>query len=179
MYTPRGSIETELLVLDAQLGNQDALAALVEREHDNLTRRALALTQSHDAAPDIVQDTWVAIARNIRKLRDPARFHAWASAILANHARDWIKSQTRQRHAIRHHHHAPAPETTHADRSHEVRLAILTLDPKLRDIVILVHMDRCTIEQAAAALAIPAGTAKSRLRKARHRLRTTLELERT
>lgn len=169
------TIEIELLVLEAQAGNPDALTHLAHRYNATLTSRAIALTNNPDAAADITQDTWLAIAKGIRKLRDPARFHAWAASILANHARDWIKAQIhhRQHNANTPHHHASEPSST-PDAS-TIRLAIMTLEPKLRDIVILIYMDRCTIEQAAAALAIPLGTAKSRLRKARQRLRTHIE----
>lgn len=169
------AIEIELLVLEAQSGNPKALPLLAQRYHAALTRRAILLTNNQDAAADIAQDTWVAIAKNIRSLRDPARFHAWASSILANTARDWIKQQAKRRP-----HSAPAPEQSNTDSStsndsQATRDAVMNLDPKLRDIVILIYMDRCTIEQAAAALAIPIGTAKSRLRKARETLSTIIE----
>ena len=174
MTTPT-TIEIELLVLDAQAGDPTALTTLAHRYNTALTSRALALTNNPDAAADITQDTWLAIARSIRTLRDPARFHAWAASILANHARDWIKSQIKQRqkqtNSHQHHNHHDANQADPQD----VRLAILNLEPKLRDIIILTYMDRCTIEQAAAALAIPTGTAKSRLRKAREILRNTIE----
>lgn len=175
MTTHIRAIEIELLVLEAQAGNAQALTVLTDRYHATLTRRAITLTNNPDAAADITQDTWIAIARNIRKLRDPARFHAWAASILANHARDWIKAQTKQRVA-----NNPPPDqprdTPHNETDHAaVRAAVMCLDPKLRDIVILIYMDRCTIQQAAAALAIPVGTAKSRLRKAREILRTNIE----
>ncbi len=173
--TNPNTIEIELLVLDAQAGNTQALTALAQRYNTTLTRRAIALTKNPDAAADITQDTWLVIARSIRSLRDPARFHAWANSILANHARDWIKAQIKQRHSrtnsqhnLNHHKANPADEQ-------DIRLAIMSLDPKLRDIIILIYMDRCTIEQAAAALAIPTGTAKSRLRKAREQLRNQIE----
>ena len=172
MTTHREAIEIELLVLEAQSGNPEALALLADRYNTTLTRRAATLTNNPDAAADITQDTWVAIARNIRKLRDPARFHAWATSILTNTARDWIREQTKQRQQApprsENNLHTPTDPT-------DIRLAILSLDPKLRDIVILTYMDRCTIQQAAAALAIPIGTAKSRLRKAREQLRTQID----
>jgi len=179
MTTPRKAIEIELLVLEAQSGNPKALPHLVSHYHPTLIRRAHALTQNHDAASDISQETWLVIARNIRKLRDPARFHAWATSILANHARDWIKAQIQQRENAASHRQAPNANTQETTNAHELRKAILTLEPKLRDIVILIHMDRCTIEQASAALVIPVGTAKSRLRKAKSILREQLDPERT
>lgn len=173
MTSPR-TIEIELLVLEAQLGNTEALTLLVDRYNATLTRRAAALTNNPDAASDITQDTWVAIARNIRKLRDPARFHAWALSILSNTARNWIKDQSRQRDNTKRAQNHSREKSEKTDPN-DIRLAIMTLDPKLRDIVILIYMDRCTIEQAAAALAIPTGTAKSRLRKAREQLRNQIE----
>lgn len=173
--THPSTIEIELLVLEAQSGNPTALPLLAERYHATLTRRAVALTNNPDAAADIAQDTWLAIARGIRSLRDPARFHAWASSILANTARDWIKDQSKRRAqsspATEQHNTNDAP----SNDAHAIRVAVVSLDPKLRDIVILIYMDRCTIEQAAAALAIPVGTAKSRLRKAKTILSALIE----
>lgn len=173
------AIEIELLVLNAQAGDPEALTQLAHRYNDTLRRKAIALTNNPDAASDITQDTWVAIARNIRSLRSPSGFHAWASSILANKSRDWIRQQIKQRHRAPR--NTTTPNETHAspDDTNSLRHAILVLDPKLRDIIILVHMDRCTIEQAADALAIPIGTAKSRLRKAKSILRQQLDPERT
>lgn len=179
MTPHRRDIQIELLVLEAQSGNPEALPHLVDRYHQTLTRRAITLTNNPDAASDITQDTWLAIARGIRSLRDPARFHAWSSSILANHARDWIKKQIQQREQQPDPSHAASPSTSTDADATELRHAILSLDPKLRDIIILIHMDRCTIEQAAAALAIPTGTAKSRIRKAKALLRQQLNSERT
>lgn len=174
------AIQIELLVLEAQSGDARAMTRLYERYQGVLTRRAIVLTNNTDAAADITQDTWVAIARSIRKLRDPARFQAWAFSILSNTARDWIKAQIKQRQAHANQprpseRQAPAPSDPSPTDPGAVRLAIMALPPKLRDVVILIYMDRCTIEQAAAALAIPTGTAKSRLRKARDQLRATIE----
>ena len=169
------AIEIELLVLEAQAGNPKALPLLAQRYHATLTKRAAYLTNNPDAANDIAQDTWIAIAKGIHSLRDPARFHAWALSILANKARDWIKEQSNRRTQSQ----SPQPqsqaEPDNPDAAQHVRNAIINLEPKLRDVVILVYMDRCTINQAAAALAIPVGTAKSRLRKARAILRAQLE----
>jgi RNA polymerase sigma-70 factor (ECF subfamily) len=174
------AIEIELLVLEAQAGNPKALPLIADRYHTTLTRRAAFLTNNPEAAHDIAQDTWLAIAKDIHSLRDPTRFHAWARSILANKARDWIKDQSKRRphpndkpenNPI----HQSSAQTKTPNTPDHIRTAIVTLDPKLRDIVILIYMDRCTIHQAAAALAIPVGTAKSRLRKARAILRAQLE----
>ena len=57
----------------------------------------------------------------------------------------------------------------------DIRTAVSTLDPKLREVVYLFYMDHCTIQQVAAVLNIPVGTAKTRLARARALLKPMLE----
>lgn len=172
-------IETELLVLNAQSGSDEALAALVSRWSSPLRTRALKLTQSQDAADEITQSTWLAIAKGIRSLRDPARFPAWSMRIVHHHACDWIRHRSRDRGRT-----APATtdqlcadSTTNPDQQTLAltRRAIARLEPKLRDVVLLYYLDSLTINQIAAALDTRPGTIKTRLMRARKQLRSTLE----
>jgi len=177
------AILSELLVLNAQGGDTDSLARLVELWTPRLRSRAYRLTREHEASSEVLQESWVAIARGLRSLRDPALFGAWAMRIVHHKASDWIKARTKQRtHEARLREIATQPEQEkEEDHSRMIREAIGQLDRRLRDVVYLFYMDNCSLEQIAVVLDIPAGTAKTRLSRARNQLRPILEktLERT
>ena len=170
-------ILSELLVLQAQGGCEAALCQLVEIWTPKLNARAVRLTRDPDAALEVVQETWIGIARGLRSLKDPARFAPWSLRIVHHKAADWIKQRTKQR-ALESHLHENATEQeseAREDLSQEITIAIGHLDRRLQDVVYLFYMDNCTVEQIAVVLQIPPGTVKTRLARARTKLKHLLE----
>ncbi len=171
-------ILTELLVLQAQSGSEQAMGQLVELWTPPLARRAFRLTQDHEGTSEVMQESWVGIARGIGRLRDPARFGAWSFRIVHNRAADWIRARDANRRntagpnpALA---HLPAADPEQDPSSEQIRVAVSRLDPKLREVVYLFYMDQCTIEQIAIVLGIPSGTVKTRLTRARSELKQYL-----
>ena len=76
------TILSELLVLQAQGGEEQAISRLVELWNPTLKARAYRLTGEQDAAGEVLQESWVGIAKGLSKLRDPSRFGGWAFGIL-------------------------------------------------------------------------------------------------
>lgn len=171
-----GDILSELLVLQAQSGNHQALVQLVDIWTPKLQSRALRLTRNHEATQEIIQETWIGIAKGLRSLKDPARFGAWSARIVHHKAADWIKAQAKQRSIETNTTDSstlPADQPA-KDQSDDIRIAIGHLDPKLREVVYLFYMDSCSLEQVALVLDIPFGTAKTRLKRARAQLKDLL-----
>jgi RNA polymerase sigma-70 factor (ECF subfamily) len=78
----------------------------------------------------------------------------------------------------------PCPETgghlnrlDSAPRARALLAAIRALPPDERDVLLLVAWEQLTPTQAAAALGVPPGTARSRLHRARAALRLVLSEE--
>ncbi|MCB9840524.1 MAG: RNA polymerase sigma factor [Phycisphaeraceae bacterium] len=187
----------ELLVLQAQDGDRRALHLLLERWAPRLLARARDLCNSPDAA-DVAQLAMIAIARGLAALDDPAAFPAWAMRIVAHKSSDWIRARTRERarhqplptrapgapaapHQAAPRHDPAQPDTTLADAesraitSARVRRALDRLRPDRRAILALHYAHDLPIDAIARALAIPPGTAKSRLFHARKDLKRILE----
>lgn len=55
-----------------------------------------------------------------------------------------------------------------------VAAALAALDPRQRDVVLLIAWAELTYDQAAEALGVPGGTVRSRMNRARARLRAAL-----
>ncbi len=171
------NILSELLVLQAQGGSDSALSQLVDIWTPRLKARAYRLTFNSDGACEVVQEAWIGIARGLRTLRDPSRFGVWSMRIVHHKAGDWIKVQSKHRalkSRLRDTHAKPNPADDE-DIGQAIREAIGHLDPKLREVVYLFYMDNCLLDQIAAALEIPVGTAKTRLMRARTQLKPILE----
>ena len=167
----------ELLAIRCQLGEREAFNALIARWHEPIWRYLRRLTNSDDAAADLAQDTWLKVLRGIASLREPASLRAWLFGIARRVAMDRLRRQYAQPSdpdaALD---DLPAPV---ADADLEFDLASLEagmqlLPPRERETLALFYLRELTIEQIAELLAVPAGTVKSRLFRARHLLRKTI-----
>ncbi len=177
---PRGDdhIFEELLVVFAQGGDTEALEELVRRWIPRLSRHA-ALMSTREAAPDVVQESLLAVARGIRSLDDPARFGAWAQRIVSNKCADWVRREQRQRAT-----HSPGQieslsqsegAASGPDDVQLVRAALRSLPPERRALLALRYSDGLTDGAISEALGIPKGTVKSRLHAAREELRRAIQ----
>ena len=167
----------EWLAARAKRGDADAFEQLVLRYQDRLYTLALRVTLSEPDARDCVQEGLISAWRAIDRFRGDARFSTWIYRIVIRKAYDAI--DRRKRSAVP----AEAIEVPDADRSPEDRLDLMSalagLDPEFRAAVVACDIVGMSMDEAAAALDVPAGTVKSRLSRARERLAQQLEANRT
>lgn len=175
----------ELLVLASQDGDARAFEALVRRYHQRLFRHARRLSGTAEAASDITQEAWLAIARGLRRLDDPASFRTWAFRIVTYKAADWIRRRQRDR-TLKNSLGSREPRSNIRDHScndtgvdapmpGRLRLAIAQLPPEFQTVINLHYGEGIPIAEIAHVLDVPAGTVKSRLHAARNRLRQAIE----
>ena len=169
----------ELLVLRCGTGDRAALAELIERWQPRLVGYATRLTGRRDVAADAVQETWLAMVREFPKLDDPARFGGLAFRILARRCADWGRGQGRRWRMARGLAETAAAESSStAEQDSDaarVREKLDGLPTESRVVVALHYFYDLSVAEIAATLDIPGGTVKSRLHKARQRLRSALE----
>ena len=178
--TPERVLDEYLVVL-SQAGAVDALDHLVRRWTPRLLRYAARLlggsAGSTETARDVVQETWIGALRGLRSLRDPARFPGWIYGIATRKCADAIRARSRQqRLAAR----ADVSNGTTLERPvtpedrFDLATAIRRLPPDHRAVLHLFYGAELSMEEIATALAIPAGTVKSRLHYAREALKRHL-----
>jgi RNA polymerase sigma factor (sigma-70 family) len=178
MVRTRERVVDELLVLAAQAWDARAFERLASRWHPRLLRHAARLTGDADGAEDAVQEAWVAIARGLGRLADPAAFGAWALRITGRRCADWVgrRQRMRQRFAdLDAAANVPAAADERADDVSLLRKAIRDLGPQQRALLAMRYVEGLSLGEIARALGVPAGTVKSRLYHARERLRAALE----
>jgi len=173
-------IYEELLVLRSQEGDPAAFEELVRRWQGRLWRHACRLTGSEDAAWDVVQDTWVAVAGGIARLQDAAAFRAWAYRIVSNKSRDWVRRQARRRRLAEDYGQMQRaagsgdPDAA-CERCSALREALARLPGKDRAILSLQYEEGFGVADIVEILGIPEGTVKSRIHYAKVRLRRLFE----
>ena len=181
MSRTHGDIQDELLVLQCQEGDEEALKTLIARWQPRLAGLAWRLTGEREVARDVVQDAWVAIVRGLRRLDDPATFSTWAYRIVRNRCADWTRRRVVRRRADRDMREAASPagdSNERGDAADDVALlrgAMAELPDEQRAILSLHYLDGMSVSQIAAVLSVPPGTVKSRLFHARNRLKQVLE----
>jgi RNA polymerase sigma factor (sigma-70 family) len=164
--------------------SEPELFALLFQRHATGIGRYAARRLGADPAEDIVAETFLVAFRQ-RDRYDPARCDArpWLYGIAGNLIRRHHRDEVRQLRALARTGVDPAVEsfTDRADArlaagaaSRAVAAAIAELDPDQRDALLLITWAELTYDQAAEALGIPEGTVRSRMNRARTRLRAAL-----
>jgi RNA polymerase sigma-70 factor (ECF subfamily) len=173
-------ILTEWLVLRAQEGDERAFADLYALWSKDLCRLAVVQVEQTRHAEEVAQDAWVAIAKGLRRLQDPACFPRWAFRIVDRRCADWIRRRQidRQRSDTLPTEHDLPPAEIPAAESHDaiaLREAIACLEPDARKLLHLFYDAGLSVAEIAEVLEVPAGTIKSRLFKIRETLKRQIE----
>ena len=168
-----------LLVLLAQTGDRASLEQLLRDIHAPL-RRYISGLVGPDFADDVLQETALQIFRKLPFLREPAVFRPWAYRIASRIAFSPLKRARRWEPLD-----AAPPEELAALNSNldelpdEAFLTLLDLvSPSSRAVLLLRYQHDLSLEETAAVLEIPIGTAKSRLHYGVSTLRKLLITER-
>ena len=168
-----------LLVLLAQAGDRASLEQLLRDIHAPL-RRYISGLVGPDFADDVLQETALQIFRKLPFLREPAVFRPWAYRIASRIAFSQLKRARRWEPLD-----AAPPEELAALNSNltelpdEAFLSLLDLvSPSSRAVLLLRYQHDLSLEETAAVLEIPIGTAKSRLHYGVSTLRKLLISER-
>ena len=77
-------------------GETHRFAELVSRYQAALYRYAVSMVLDHDAAADMVQDTFIRAYTNLRSCRDHTRFRSWLFQTLRNRCLDYLKEPRRR-----------------------------------------------------------------------------------
>jgi RNA polymerase sigma factor (sigma-70 family) len=148
------------LVRAAQRGDPLAMDALVRALTPYVGRicGAVALDRGDDA----MQETFIAVLRNIDSLREPTALHGWVRRIAVREAIRQARSGDRLAEPS----DEPAPDIDLANTL-DVRAVLSELTPEHRAVLVLRDMDGLAETDIAALLQLPQGTVKSRLNRAR------------
>jgi RNA polymerase sigma-70 factor (ECF subfamily) len=164
------------LVGRARHGDREAFGVLAAGAVDRLYGIARLLLRDTELAEDATQEALVRAWRDLPTLRDVDRFDAWLYRLLVRSCTDIGRQRRRWRAEISSLPHEPSePDGSRvlADRE-QLERGLRRLSEPQRTILVLSFYVGLNPTEAANALDIPVGTAKSRLHYAIEALRAAL-----
>ncbi len=180
-------MDESALIHAAQQGDLESFNKLVLAYQDLVFQRAFWIMHAVESADDAAQEAFIKAYRNLSRFQSGS-FRAWILRIVTNTCYDELRRRKRSR-TVSFIQQAPDGGETDLldvlydpDSSIEKTLDQLELIADLSDLinklpedfretVILVDILELTYEEAASVLGVPMGTLKSRLARARLRLR--------
>ena len=178
------------LIHSAQNGDLDSFNTLILHYQDSIFNTALRIMGDEDLAQDAAQEAFISAFRSISTFRGGS-FKAWLMRMATNACYDEFRRQKR-------HPTTPLepdtadgeemdspkwladPNMTPSERSeadeleHAIQHCLDALPTEFRTVVVLADVQGMDYSEVAAASKVPLGTIKSRLARARLRLRECL-----
>ncbi len=170
-------------------GDNDAFALLVERYQTRLYNLALRMCGNEDDAFDLTQEAFVKAWRNLGSFQQEAAFSTWLFRLTSNVCIDFLRAKKRRTTvsltmreedsedsqldlpdpAI-----SPEEAVIRSEDRQALARAMNELPVEYRQILTLRAIDDLSYSQIAQVLELEEGTVKSRLSRARARLREKL-----
>lgn len=180
--TDMHQVSDEGLVHQLQAGDGAAFDEIYRRYHARLYAFVARLGGRRHGVDDILQETWLRLARHARRLRPDTRLGAWLftvarNLVLGRHRwrlldGDRIEGLARLPPAG-----SPTPFdlTAASETERRLELALQQLPLKYREVLLLVAIEGLAPQEAAAILEIQPDAARQRLARARGMMQTLLE----
>jgi len=165
------------LVARSIAGDRDAFGQIVTQYQSLICSLAYNATGSLSRSEDLAQDTFVTAWKQMRSLREPAKFRPWLCGIARNIIHSSLRRQARQpaheAGSLDEAHYVPAeepPPTEQAiSREEEAILwrSIEQIPATYREPLILFYREQQSVERVAAALELSEDAVKQRLSRGR------------
>ena len=175
------------LVTRALTGREECFEELVRRYQRPIAGYVFRLVGNYESALDLTQDVFIKIYNSLDRYRSEYKFSTWIYKIAHNAAVDHLRRNSVRAHAmtvqtdgetydlpIESPHPSPEQESESAERRAEIAMLVGQLPPIYRELVVLRHTQDLSYDEIAEDTALPLGTVKNRLFRAREALRQML-----
>jgi len=181
-------MDLELVRRFVEEGDRQAFEALARRHLPSM-RRFLALSLPDPAeAGEAEQEVLVRMFRSLPAYRGESGFRTWLFRLCSTAAADLVRSRARDRNRLRRYANTlpdldPRPEDEPSfdlerrERARETRKALESLGEPDASLLFLRDAEGLSVEELSSVFGLREGTVKSRLSRARSRLRGLLDEE--
>lgn len=179
-----------MLVTAAKRGDQSAFEELVNRYEKKIFRLTMNITRNTEDAEDAMQDAFMKAYSHLKTFEEGSRFYTWLVRIAANEALMRLRKRRPNQFSLDEpiegeeetiprdiQDWGPSPEQRYAQSEMREILngAIDQLSPDFRVVFVLRDIEDLSTEETASTLGISEAAVKSRLLRARLRLRQKLD----
>jgi RNA polymerase sigma-70 factor, ECF subfamily len=183
-------VDEARLIEEIRAGNTQGFEYFVRQYQRKITRVAYRLLRDMGEADCAAQESFLRAWQNLGDFREGSTFETWLTRICIN----WCKDRLKRRRLVLYFHQTPdergdemGPRDTapHPDASPERRalsreirerleVAIEALSPRQKTVFTLKHFEQLSIPEIAELTGLDAGTVKSHLFRAAHKIRERL-----
>lgn len=181
----------QALITDAQGGNLDAFNTLVLHYQDRVFNTALRILGDEDQAADASQEAFISAFKSITSFRGGS-FKAWLMRTVTNACYDELRRQKRRPTTplepdtddgeemdsprwLADPNMTPAQQAEADEVEHAIQHCLNNLPLEFKTVVVMADIQGMDYTEVAASIRVPLGTIKSRLARARLRLRECLQ----
>jgi RNA polymerase sigma-70 factor (ECF subfamily) len=169
--------------------DEEAFATFVSRYQRRFYRLAYGYVRNHEESLDAVQEAFIKVYKARATWEPRANPFTWAYRIVANHCIDMLRKrrgntfslddggddENRSREFVDHDAVDPLRAQVQREEGERVRLAILKLPNRQREVLILRHYEGLSLQEIAESQDCALGTVKSSLHRALGNLKGILE----
>ena len=186
--------EDQALIAALKLGDGEAFRALVLKYERQVYNHCLRMVYDEEESYDLAQEIFLRVFRNIGNYQHNFTFYTWLYRITVNCCIDYLRKRKRQppsvslsqpiggeraREAAREQDvpdetYLPDKSALNRELGQVLDRALAKLSVKLREIIVLKEVEGLSYEEIAEILNCSRGTVKSRLFRARERLKELL-----
>ncbi len=181
------------LVAEARAGDAGAFTTLVNQYDRHVYRLALSVTSNREDAEDVLQDTFLKAYTHLGDFRGDSRFYTWLVRIATNEALMKLRKRGSGKEVsldepVETDDHSLMPREVEdwgddpeqrfakAELQRILAEVVERLEPTLRVVFVLRDVEDLSTEETAAALGLSVAAVKSRLLRARLRMRERLSV---
>lgn len=173
---------TTLIVL-AQNRDVKAVEALIRREQKHIYAIFFHLAEEKEDVADLTQEALVKMAKNIKSLKSPEHFRPWLNRIISNTFYDYAKKHKpkcaevdeSQLNELKDNTLCePGDKCIFSELENLVKKALINLPKNLRLSIVLREYEGLSYEDISKVMNTTIGTVKSRISRARLRLKEML-----
>ncbi len=173
------------LVSRAQRGDRAALGELIAQTQGRVYNLAYRILGNPQEAEDLTQEVYVRVWRALPRFRGESKFTTWLHTVATNACLNRKRKLRRQLDAqldagerleeIAAPEEGPAQEALHHDEHARLWELVERLPDKYRLVLALFYQQQLSYQEIAQVLALPLGTVKAHLNRARNALAANMK----
>jgi len=181
----KGGIQLEDILTRLKYQDETALQYIMDQYGNDLVRSAYLMVKDHQLAEEVVQDGFVKVFEKAHQIKDETKLKSWLMSVVLNQCRSKMRTKrfrlpfipfdplNREVEEIE----QETPEALYEKmlETDELVSYIHRLNHSYREVVILFYFQDYSIEEMVEITNIKESTLKSRLRRARLKLRHEIE----
>lgn len=151
--------------------SNDNYILAVKRNHKRLFSIALSYTKNHEDSEDILQNVFLKLWKYEKQFQDDEHIDKWLTRVCINECKNYIKLPFRKNTTLE---EAKELYAFDSPRNFDVFNALMSLPRKEHIVIVLFYYEDLSTKEIAELLKIKEPTIKTRLRRARIRLKEIL-----